>query len=280
MDVRVAEGWGRRAPKRLRQVAIWSGGLAALLLMAAAPVRAQSCHSASLRPTADEGLTYRVSVAGVLGAFTTPAGTGEYQGWFANASLAHEWFSADVALPFYRIAQTGSHAYGLGDLSLTARANLYRSPDRAFVAGPELGATLPTGDDKKELGMGHVMLMPGAFLAWHRGAVSLLTQLAYGRALMGSGHVHMDPMPLVNPMNRSELTHAIGVSVAVQPALRVTGRLLGAVPFFDHAGSAREVLAPGLQVIMGAFDASLELQLPVVGKPFTSRTVATLGAQW
>jgi hypothetical protein len=221
-----------------------------------------------------------VSVAGVLGAFTTPTGSGEYQGWFANASLWHDWFSADVALPFYRIAQTGSHAYGIGDLSLTARAHLYHSPDRAFLAGPELGATFPTGDDKKELGMGHVMLMPGAFMSWHQGAVSLLTQLAYGRALMPSGHVHMDPMPLVNPMNRSELTHAIGVSVAVQQALRVTGRLLGAVPFFDHAGSAREVVAPGLQGIMGAFDASLELQLPVVGKPFTSRTVATIGAQW
>jgi len=60
------------------------------------------------------------------------------------------------------------------------------------------------------------------------------------------------------PMNRSGLAHAIGVSVAVQRALRVTRPLLGAAPFFDHAGSAREVVAPGLQVIMGAFDASLE----------------------
>jgi hypothetical protein len=111
---------------------------------------------------------------------------------------------------------------------------------------------------------------------------SVLAQLAYGRALMGSGH-HMHetgPYPLVNPMNRSELTHAIGVSAHVFGSLHATGRLFGAVTLFNHDGIAREIFAPGLQIIDGIFDASLELQIPLLGNPFSSRTVISLGAQW
>jgi hypothetical protein len=90
----------------------------------------------------------------------------------------------------------------------------------------------------------------------------------------------MGLMPIVNPMNRSELAHALGASVQLHPNLNVTGRLLGAVTVADHSGAAREVVAPGLQLVFGAFDASLELQLPVVGHPFTSRTLLSAGAQW
>jgi hypothetical protein len=246
-------------------------------------VRAQSCHAASLRPTSNAtDLTYRVSLSGVLGNFSTATTVGEYQGIFAGASLSHPWFSVEAALPVYRIAQTGSHAYGFGDLAVSARGHVYRSQDGEFVAGPELAATLPTGDAGAGLGMGHVMLMPGGFLVWQASQVSLVAQLAYGRALVGSSpaHHHMGPEPIVNPMNKSELAHAIGASVALRPSLRVTGRLFGAVSLFDHGGAAREVLAPGLQLIMGAFDASLEVQVPIVGQPFTSRTVISLGAQW
>jgi hypothetical protein len=245
--------------------------------------RAQSCHATSLRPTSSASdLSYRVSLSGVFGNFITATTVGEYQGIFASASVSHPWFAAEVALPVYRIAQTGSHAYGFGDLALNARGNLYRSQDGEFIAGPELAATLPTGDADASLGMGHVMLMPGAFLGWQANQISLFAQLAYGVALMGSSHAHhhMGPEPIVNPMNKSELTHAIGASFALRPSLRVTGRWMGATTLFDHAGAAREIVAPGLQLIMGAFDASLEVQVPIVGNPFTTRTVISLGAQW
>src|SRR5262245_44050991 len=107
--------------------------------------RAQSCHSPALRPTSNASdLGYRVSPAGVFGNFTTATTVGEYQGIFANASVAHPWFLVEAALPVYRIAQTGSHAYGFGDLALSARGNLYRSQDGEFIAGPELATTLPT----------------------------------------------------------------------------------------------------------------------------------------
>jgi hypothetical protein len=280
-------------PQSSRRLQAWLPLLASLITAGIAlPQRAaaQSCHSPSLRPT--DGLAYRASLTGTLGSFSTAATRGEYQGWFATFTFTHPWFLAEVSLPTYRIAQTGSHAYGLGDLALTLRGQFFRSKpsvngangasDGAIIAGPELTSTLPTGDMDKGLGMGHVMLMPGAFVSWQRAGFAVIAQVAYGRALQfGShAHMHMDPAPIVNPMNRSELSHAIGASAALHEHLRVTARLIGAVPWFDHGGAAREIVAPGLQVIAGMFDAALELQLPVVGKPFDSRTIATIGAQW
>ena len=81
-------------------------------------------------------------------------------------------------------------------------------------------------------------------------------------------------------MNRSELSHSVGLSARVHPSLHVTGRLLGAVTLFSHAGTAREIVAPGLQFVVGAFDFALEQQLPIAGAPFVSRTVISVGAQW
>jgi hypothetical protein len=249
-------------------------------LLAAPRASAQSCHSGSLRPTS--GLTYRVALSSVFGTFTRDDVRGEYQGLFVTGTLSHPWFTAELTLPGYRIAQTGSHAYGPGDLALNVRGNVYRSDDESITLGPELAVTLPTGSAEDGLGMGHVMLMPGGFVTWQQGAFTLITQLAYGRALgSASGHEHVEgPWPIVNPMNRSELTHSIGVSASVHPNLRLTGRLLGAVTLFNHAGAAREIIAPGLQLIAGAFDIALEQQLPIAGSPFVSRTLMSIGAQW
>lgn len=241
---------------------------------------AQSCHAASLRPTS--GLTYRVALSSVLGTFTRADVRGEYQGLFVSGMVSHPWFAAELAVPGYRIARVGSHAYGPGDVMLSVRGNAFRSDDETITVGPELAATLPTGSANDGLGMGHVMLMPGGFLIWQQQGFTLITQLAYGRALGSAGaHNHADgPAPIVNPMNRSELSHAIGFSASVHPNLRVTGRLLGAVTLANHAGYAREIIAPGLQLVSGAFDFAIEQQLPLVGDPFVSRTLLSVGAQW
>jgi len=246
----------------------------------ASRVHAQSCHTgASLRPTS--GLTYRVGLTGIFGSFKDAAVSGEYQGLMLSGAVSHPWFSAELSLPGYRISQTGSHAYGLGDLGVDVRGHLYRSDDDSLVMGPELAATFPTGGDDMDLSMGHVMLMPGGFVLWQQPNFSVIAQLSYGRALSDGSHSHhAQPMPRVNPMNRSELAHAIGASARLHENVRVTARLLGAVNMFDHNGSPREVFAPGLQLVTGALDASLELQLPVVGKPFASRTLLSVGAQW
>jgi hypothetical protein len=228
-------------------------------------------------------LTYRAGLSSVLGSFKrSDQLRGEYQGLFLSGTVSHPWFVAELAVPVYRIAWTGGHAYGLGDLAVTVRANLYRATDGSITAGPELAVTLPTGKPEDGLGMGHVMLMPGGFASWQREHVRIIAQLSYGRALSDlSAHSHHDgPTPIVNPMNRSELSHSIGVSAALHERMYVTGRLIGAVTLFNHDGAPREIVAPGLQLIAGAFDVALELQLPVVGEPFMSRTLMSVGAQW
>jgi hypothetical protein len=268
---------------RTARIAIAALGLSLGAATLAPAASAQSCHSSSLRPTS--GLTYRVSLSSVFGSFTRGDTVGEYQGLFVTGTLSHPWFTAELALPGYRIAQTGSHAYGPGDIALNVRGNVFRSDDESITLGPELALTLPTGSADDGLGMGHVMLMPGAFVTWQQGAFTLITQLAYGRALASaSAHANHSstegPTPIVNPMNRSELTHSIGFSASVHPNLRVTSRLIGAVTLGAHNGFAREIVAPGLQFIVGAFDFALEQQLPIVGAPFTSRTLMSVGAQW
>lgn len=254
--------------------------MAAALWAGAATASAQSCHSSSLRPTS--GLTYRVALSSVFGTFTRPSVTGEYQGLFLTGTVSHPWFTAELAMPGYRIAQTGSHAYGPGDLAFNARGNVYRSADESITIGPEVAVTFPTGSADDGLGMGHVMLMPGGFVSWQHAGFTLITQLSYGRALgSASEHAqHGGAWPIVNPMNRSELAHSVGFSALVHANLRVTGRLIGAVTLGNHSGSAREIVAPGLQLVMGAFDFALEQQLPVVGAPFVSRTLMSVGAQW
>lgn len=249
-------------------------------LTAARTASAQSCHSSSLRPTS--GLTYRVALSSVFGTFTRTDVRGEYQGLLLTGTLSHPWFTAELALPGYRIAQTGSHAYGPGDLALNVRGNVLRSDDESITIGPELAVTFPTGNSGDGLGMGHVMLMPGGFVSWQHEGFTLIAQLAYGRALGSAGEhaSHDGPWPIVNPMNRSEFTHSVGFGALVHPNVRVTGRLIGAVTLFNHAGAAREIIAPGLQFISGAFDVALEQQLPIAGSPFVSRTLMSVGAQW
>lgn len=272
-------------PSRIAVLVLLLGAAGTCTLLPRAAY-AQSCHAASLRPSDasddDNTLGYRVAVAGLLGNFVTETTRGEYQGILLTATVSHHWFTAEVTLPGFRIAQVGSHAYGLGDVLVNARGNLYHSRDDTLIVGPELAATLPSGSMEDGLGMGHTMLMPGAFMQWHQGAFSVVAQLAYGRAVGGGEHAghDMGPMPIVNPMNRSELEHAVGASARVHPNLAITGRLLGAVTLFQHDGASREILAPGLQLLFGAFDASLEIQVPVVGTPFTSRTLLSVGAQW
>ena len=254
-------------------------GLACIALGRA---QAQSCHTvASLRPTQPtSGLSYRVALTGTFGSFADAAVSGEYQGLLVSGLISHPWFSAELYLPGYRIAKTGSHDYGFGNPGVDVRGHVYRADDDTLIAGPELALTLPAGSSNEDLAMQHTMLMAGGFLLWQQGSYTVLAQLAYGRALTG-GHAHgAGPMPLVSPMNRSELSHAIGASARIHDNLRVTGRLIGAVNLFDHNGAPRELVAPGLQLVLGPLDASLELQLPVVGKPFASRTLVSVGAQW
>jgi hypothetical protein len=183
----------------------------------------------------------------------------------------------DVFLPGYRLVRNGLTVHGVGDLALGARVSVFESSDGLLALGPELFVTLPTGDEAEGLGMGHAMLMPGLFVAVRTEKWQVVLQAAYGRALGASGgHDGHALGALVNPMNRSELEHMLSGHYALAPRLTLLARALGAVPVDAPGGRAREVLAAGATAKLGAVDLTFELQLPVIGEPFTAKNLLYL----
>jgi hypothetical protein len=248
-----------------------------LFLLAAAfgsPARAQSCHvsAASQDTTFGVRLSARAQTAG----FETTLYEGHYQGLFAGVLAGSETVSAEASLPFYRIMRNGLTSYGAGDLALGARAKLFgyggdRGATGLFVAG-----TLPTGDPERDLGMGHVMIMPGA---WGRASlrpVVFFAELAYGAALgtQGAGHHEhhaAGQTPIVNPMNSSELEPLVAVAVDVAGPFRVRGGAYGGFPVGSSDGASRMAAFVAVEIARGSFGASVQGELPLVGDPFTSR---------
>jgi hypothetical protein len=131
--------------------------------------------------------------------------------------------------------------------------------------------------------MGHVMAMPGLFASYGGERLFVLVQVNYGRAL-GEGtqaHVHGGWVgPIVDPMNRSELEHAFGISYALVPQLRASLRLAGALPVAVTDGVAREAIGFGLALSLGVVDATVETLLPLVGSPFRAKNVLGLAVNW
>ena len=244
------------------------------------PVEAQSCHAPSLR--ALEGPTFRATLGSVFATYENERYQGEYQGVHALLAFSHPRFFVDASLPYYRVVRNGLTEHGVGDVATDLRVTAFRWDDLGITLGPELALTLPTGDRARDLGMGHIMLMPGVFMMVSSERLTLIAQLSYGRAFAdGHGHAeHAGARPIVNPMNRSELEHAFGLGVALNKLLRVTGRLLGAVPIADSTGVAREVAAVGLQLVPGPVDVSMEQHVPLLGQPFILKTTLSLGGQW
>lgn len=258
-------------------------------LLAPSGSHAQTCHPPSLRDQVDSG--FHVGFVTVAATFSDTQ-RGDYQGVIPTLGWHYEWLTAELALPWYRLETDGQENVGLGDLAADVRVALYRAPSGIVALGPELAASFPTGDADEGLGMGHVMLMPGVWGRFELDQLSIIAQLAWGRALAESGahaqhsghHEHgvattpaPAPSPRVNPMNMSEFEHALGIRYAVHPNVAFTARWLGAIPLED-GGFERQTVGPGLQLSAGALDASIEAQVPVVGDPFDVRFTIAFGA--
>ncbi|MDB4986179.1 MAG: uncharacterized protein JWN04_1357 [Myxococcaceae bacterium] len=252
-----------------------------LLTCLAQTAEAQTCHTPALR--ASDDASWRTSASAIFATFSNTSYTGEYQGVQAKAAFLHPRISLEVSLPYYRLERNGLSDKGIGDVATSARVAAYRSADRSLSVGPELALTLPSGNASHDLGMGHVMLMPGAWLRLQEGKLSMIAQLAYGRSatsLNTSGHHHEAVFPIVNPMNMQEIEHALSAGYAVHPNVGLDLRLLGAVPVHAPMGTAREVIAGGLRANAGSFDFGAEVQVPLVGAIFHAKTLLSVAAQW
>lgn len=238
------------------------------LAVAATSARAEHDHGATTGDDDHAPSSFGAGVTLLAARFATAMYAGDYEAVVPNASWVGGRLALGAALPLYHLVENGNSLDGLGDATGYARATVVGGA--AAQAGVALAVALPTGHEMT-FGMGHVMVMPSVWGAWHRDRVGLAASVGAGRALDHAGHVH-GAAPMVDPMNLSELTWSAGADLAIASGVRAGARLGGAVPI-DLPGVDRVVGA--LRASWGArhLDTAAELQLGLVGDPFTIRGV-------
>lgn len=198
----------------------------------------------------------------------------DYQGASLRLDLHLRRFHFRAQGSWYRLRNSIEHTTGPGDVMLAAMWTAVQS--RRVHAGLALPIGLPTGDDEERLGMGHVMIMPGAFAAVKATpALTLSVGVAYNRAL-SSGHGHDHGIgPYVNPMTSEELGFAGRLSLRVAPALQLVAETAIAAPFADHP--VRALVGGGfVWQLDRSYSLSALAQAGTANEPFTARGVADL----
>lgn len=267
----------RRAVTRRR-------GLAWLLVVGALaharPAAAQQCHQLGGNAWRNSGLYFgvRLEAAG----YRNSRFEGDYEGVAPAISFNHRRFSLLALLPMYRLTRNGPATYGLGDLALAARIPVPQWATHHFSAGFGLAATFPTGDDERDLGMGHVMVMPDFWWAHEHGRVQFQGTVGFGRALAGQvGHTHhaSGPRPIVNPMNMAEIEGSLVTLLQVHRSVWLRASVYGAMPVgtVNPNGVTRVMLSQGLVVQARGVEVALELQAPLAGQPYLARGVLQVG---
>lgn len=254
--------------------------LAAAVLAWPARADAQQCHTFNRTAWRSHGLLagVRLDAAG----YRNARYEGDWQGVAPMLSYAHPRFTALAMLPAYRLSRNGRAGYGLGDLTLAVRAPVPAWATDRLSVGFGVAATLPTGDAREDLGMGHVMLMPEFWWVHERDRVQLFGQVGFGRALagkVGSTHHAGGPAPIVNPMNLAEIDATLGAYVQVHRLLWLKVSAFGAMPVgnVNPSGVTRVMLAQGLSINARGLEFSAELQAPLTGSPFLARGVIQVG---
>lgn len=245
--------------------------LVGIALAAPCAARADHQHHAMSEHEDDEPRSQlSVSAAVQAASFSMTTFEGDYQGIIPAVGWSYGRFGAAASLGFYHITENGLSAYGIGDLMLGGHAGLVA---RGGVrGGVGVHAMLPTGLERRGLGMGHAMVMPSLWAAWHAERATVSATAGYARALasLGGDHDH-GLIPLVDPMNMHEMTWSAEVDVALGRGLRAAGRALGGIPI--GTGRQRAVAAGRLGWGNARVSTSLELQLGIAGDPFTVRGI-------
>ena len=244
-------------------------------------VQAQSCHAPA--PLASRGLGLRAFSMASFASYKTPRYVGDYRAVRAGLSYSFNRYSLRVSLPYYWLTRNGLDSQGIGDLQIDPRVRLLQSKDQTWSAGITLNTTLPTGDAHDQLGMGHVMPMPGFWLLVAQDQWFGQAQFAYGKALAkagGSHHHAGGPAPLVQPMNASEIDASLAIGRNYGEYLRFRGGAYGAVAVHDDAGQARLVGFGATDLILGGFDVGLEVHLAAIGTPFIAKGVLVVGQRF
>lgn len=196
-----------------------------------------------------------------------------YQGVAIHAHVHAGPIVVAAHLPTYRLDSARGVYYGTGDLHVEAWLRAIRRP--GFSAGVGLPVGLPTGSAERLLGMGHVMIMPAAFVAVRRGGLDVIALGAYHRALGDSGeHAHSVSGPAVAPMAKSELAAAAQATYWLDGTTGAVAEAAVAVPLVD--APTRAAAGVGARIRRGRYDVTVTVQLGLAGDPFIARGVVEL----
>jgi len=196
---------------------------------------------------------------------------GTYQGVTPSLGWMYGRFGTTAAISLYHVDENGRSVRGLGDAMLGAHAIVVATDSLEVGAGLHL--MLPTGSEPDNLGMGHAMAIPSAWLAWRARPLTVTASAGYGRALValgGTQHVH-GAGPLVDPMNLQELTWSAGAEVDVGHGVQLGARTSGAAPL--GAGQLRAICGGRVAWATPRVTTGFELSAGVAGDPFTVRGV-------
>lgn len=280
-----------RARRRTAGIALWGDvlprAILAALIALSATARAEDCppeHAAlghcvpdtSPAPETDEPNILVTGTLGVVAAtYRTPLFEGNYQGGIVGVGVARGRFAVSAQITEYRLARNGLASRGPGDVMLHGHVSLASPGD--FTIAAMVMTSLPTGDDDRGFGMGHVMLMGDLAVSWTRPRFALSQSIGYGHAFGGADahaeHGGGGGWPLVDPMNARELAFGSTFTYTVAPSLTASVRMIGAAPIGD--GQTRLAAGGGVAWTLGRAVTSLEILGGIVGDPFGIRGVLT-----
>ncbi len=249
--------------------------IACLATVTATPARGQHAHhgdhhAAPGMVPADEP-PFEVGLSAIGGRFDQAFYAGDYVG----AGLAVSWrrgpLTLHAALAAYHLRRNGAAERGIGDHALGVDALIVQAG--AVRGGVTLSATLPTGDARAGLGMGHPMLMPTLWAERAGARTSLGVSLGWCGAVGGDRAHDHGAWPLVEPMCSSELMAEAHGDLALGGPLHAVGRMMLAVPLQGDA--TRLVATIGAGWHRPRTDTGLELQAGLAGDPFTLRALLT-----
>jgi hypothetical protein len=254
-----------------------NAGIAIALVALAHAAYADHEHDAPARSRDDTSVT---ASAGVLAArYRSRLFEGEYSGATLGLAVRHRRYEFAARGAAYQIDRNGRTYRGFGDVMVHGAVTLVERD--ALAAGVHVMAMLPTGDEMKGLGMGHVMLMPAAWATWAPNAFALGGSIGYARGL-GDEAVHAEhggggSWPLVDPMTFSEVTFDATAMYTLAHGLRTGARVLGAFPLDDDV---RAIGAARVAWRSGRVETTAEAQFGLVGDPVRMRGVVATAVRF
>jgi hypothetical protein len=232
---------------------------------------AQSCHEPP--PVGPERLVLETELS--IARLTEAQGGGHAIGLAPGFAARAGRFHGSLRAPIWMLKQANLVA-GIGDLVLRGGLGLADLGVARLLL--EAGATLPTGDSGKGLGMGHVMLLPALALEGSAAPIVWSMRLGYARALGGGHDTHGTagaPGPVVDPMNASEFYGAASAFVSFG-LLGVTAGAVAAEPIFVHGGRRRLLATLGVQFDFGGLAFGIEGEAPLAGESHAGKGTAFL----